>query len=55
MHGISGCIPFSPRLKLRKAFHDTCDGAIVDDTTFSYVLPKATLENIKEQMEKNSK
>ena len=33
----------------------TCDGAIVDDTTFSYVLPKATLDNIKEQMENTNK
>ena len=33
----------------------SCDGAIVDDTTFSYILPKATLENIKKQMESQKK
>ncbi len=30
----------------------SCDGTIVDDTTYSYVLSKETLEDIKKQMEK---
>ena len=28
----------------------TCDGTVVDSTTYSYIIPKATLESIKQQM-----
>ena len=29
--------------------------SIVDDTTYSYILPKETLENIKRQMKNSNK